>query len=132
MSAFPENSRPRLSAVRAWTFLGINLLATPGLGSLWGGRKLAGQGQLLFSVTGFCLIVAWIFKITIGSMTAQLSGTESAPVSAGWWQAGALLFGVAWLWSLATSISLVREAWPDTAVPPPRLSTVAPPRLADL
>ena len=57
-----------------------------------GGRKLAGRGQLCFSVTGFCLIVMWIFKISFSVMAAQIDGTESATVPAWWWQLRRIAF----------------------------------------
>ena len=127
MSDLPETSRPPLSEVKAWTYLGVNLLATPGLGSVWGGRPRAGRGQLFFSVTGFCLIVSFIFKFSLNISEAEISGTPASPVAAGWWQGGVLAFGMGWLWSLFTSISLVRQARKDAVRVPPKLAV--PPRL---
>ena len=111
MAANPATSPRRLTTTRAWTYLGINLFATPGLGSFMGGRKLAGAGQLCFSVAGFLLIVAWMFKTSFSAVSAEMDGTDAVPVPAIWWKGGVLLFGIAWLWSLVTSISLVRENW---------------------
>ena len=118
--------RPPLSAVRAWSYLGINLLATPGLGSVMGGRKMAGRGQLVFSVTGFCLIVAWIFQVSLGPAEAAMNGTDAAPVPAWWWQYGVLAFGIGWLWSLITSVSMLIEA-KNSGKNQPRV----PPKLGD-
>jgi hypothetical protein len=105
-----EPRKPPLSVVRAWSFLGVNLLATPGLGSIWGGRKLAGRGQLFFSIVGFCLIVGWIFKLSLNISAGEINGTDSAPVPPWLWRGGLLAFGIGWLWSLITSIGMVLEA----------------------
>ncbi len=133
MALFSATGRS-LTVTRAWTYLGINQFATPGLGSFMGGRKFAGAGQLCASVTGFLLITTWMFKATMGPMTAALNGTDAPPVPAFWWQAGVLFFGLAWLWSLSTSISLVQEAMAisrsapvNRSGPPPRLAELAPP-----
>jgi len=127
MATPSETPRPPLSAVRAWTFLGVNLLATPGLGSLWGGRKLAGRGQLFFSIIGFCLIVGWIFKLSFNISEGEINGTDSAPVPAWLWQGGLLAFGIAWLWSLVTSISMLLEARETGGKNPPHV----PPKLGN-
>ena len=122
-----------LTVTRAWTYLGINLFATPGLGSCMGGRKPAGAGQLCFSVAGFLLITTWMFKTFYGVVSAELNGTDSVAPTAIWWQAGVFCFALAWVWSLLTSISLVREASSaPVAVPPPLASLTPPPRLAEV
>jgi len=102
-----------------------------------GGRRLAGKAQLYFSVTGFFLVVIWMFKFFIGITMSQINETPSVPVPAGWWQLGVLLFGIGWGWSLLTSVSLVLEAKNKTCetlpqVPPKRddRSATLPPKLA--
>jgi 4a-hydroxytetrahydrobiopterin dehydratase len=151
MAALSFSPQTPLTVVRAWTCLGINVLATPGLGSVMGGRRLAGKVQLYFSVTGFFLIVIWMFKFYINIALSQISETPPPPVPAWWWQLGVGLFGIAWLWSLVTSISLVLQARRGAAddrgragrsLIPPRLSNPpepaqdasrpAPPKLEDL
>jgi 4a-hydroxytetrahydrobiopterin dehydratase len=122
-----------LTVTRAWTYLGINLFATPGLGSYMGGRKAAGAGQLCLSVTGFLLITTWMFKTFYGVVSAEMNGTDSVATAALWWQAGTFFFALAWLWSLVTSISLVREAGSaPVGTPPPLSSLSSPPRLAEI
>src|SRR5260221_9216144 len=87
----------------------INQLATPGLGSLIAGRYVAGVGQILMALVGFCLIVAW-FICLITQLYQQID-SEAAPHSVAWLgETGGLIFVASWLWSLATSISLLREA----------------------
>ena len=98
-----------LSRARAMSCVLANQLATPGLGSLIAGRWLAGFGQLVLSVAGFVMITVWFFEIMF-QYYGQISGSVQ-PHPVGWigeW--GAILFAVSWLWSLVTSISLLREA----------------------
>lgn len=87
----------------------VNQFATPGLGSLMARRYVAGSGQLLLSVAGFGFVVAW-FVTVMSRLYQQVEG--EAPASSGGWlgAVGALLFAAAWLWSLVTSLSLMREA----------------------
>jgi hypothetical protein len=87
----------------------VNQLATPGLGSLMAGRYLAGTGQLLFAFVGFGFVVAW-FVTLLAQMYRQID-SDAPPKSVAWLgEAGAVTFAAAWLWSLATSLSLLREA----------------------
>lgn len=87
----------------------INQLATPGLGTLIAGRWVTGGLQLALAGTGFCFFVAWFFEI-MRQFYGQIEGNvEVKPVAwIGW--TGAMLFALAWLWSLVTSICLVIEA----------------------
>jgi hypothetical protein len=87
----------------------INQLATPGLGSLLAGRYLTGAGQLLLAVSGFILVVVWFVLMAI-QMYQQIDG-QTRQGSFGWvGELGALIFAAAWLWSLTTSLSLLRQA----------------------
>jgi 4a-hydroxytetrahydrobiopterin dehydratase len=88
----------------------LNLLATPGIGSLLCGRWMAGTGQLILSVAGFALIIVWFFKemipyygLMFNDQTPQLPGLKMLV-------AGGNLFIVAWLWSAFTSFTLMRDA----------------------
>lgn len=87
----------------------INQLATPGLGSILAGRYLAGVGQLLLAVAGFILVVVWFILTTI-RMFQQIDGPARQGSVAWIGELGALIFVAAWLWSLATSLSLLRQA----------------------
>ncbi len=93
----------------------LNQCATPGLGSLMAGRRVAGVGQLLLAVAGFCLVLAWFALLAMRVYNALINDVETTPVN---WpgEAGAAFFVVAWLWSLVTSLSILREA--RTAQPP--------------
>ena len=87
----------------------VNLLATPGLGSLMAGRWVAGLGQLAVAVAGFVMVVVWFFKVMIqyyGQVTGEV---QVRPV--GWiGEVGAILFVASWFWALVTSVSLLRQA----------------------
>lgn len=115
--------RKPLSPATARNAVLINLLATPGLGTLMAGRRVVGVGQLILALAGFGFIVVW-FAALLRQYYGQISG--DVPVTHVAWLAetGAVLFGAAWAWSLVTSISLVRQARRDAPdpfaeIPPP-------------
>ena len=88
----------------------LNQLATPGLGSLMGGRLVAGSGQLALAVIGFGLLLVWFCQVMSGYY-GMITDQQSEPQSHGvWGLAGAAVFAAAWCWSLVTSIRLLREA----------------------
>ena len=115
----------QLSPAAARNCFLMNQFATPGLGSLMGGRIIAGVGQLLLALIGFALVLVWFVK----TMKEYYSLTgDDIPVQVSYSQyffAGALIFGASWLWSLLTSYSLMRSA--KTPEPPPPGSV--PPRI---
>jgi len=60
------------------------------------GRWVAGIGQLVLAVIGFCLLVAW-FLTVMGQVYQQING-ETPSGSKTWLaQMGAVVFGAAWL-----------------------------------
>lgn len=97
----------------------INQFATPGLGSLMVGRWLAGIPQLLLACAGFCMFVGW-FILTMRE-TYSMSDFSYEPKSYAWLGgSGAIVFAAAWLWSLITSIQVIRAAKAlKTKAPPP-------------
>jgi hypothetical protein len=104
----------------------MNQFATPGLGSLMGGRILPGIGQLLLALLGFALVLLWFF-MTMKEYYSLLD-SDAQPVSyAKYAISGGLFFLGAWLWSLLTSLSLLRQAKQDD---PPTLPGV-PPRITN-
>jgi TM2 domain-containing membrane protein YozV len=122
-----QPTRP-LSRARAVSCLLVNLAATPGLGSLLARRIFAGIGQLLLALAGFGLIVVWMFELFL-HMTYQQLGEPVLPrVHDGMLRWGLICFIASWLWSLATSISLLRQAKNDEAAGPKPV----PPPLANL
>ncbi len=74
------------------------------------GRILAGLGQLTLALAGFTMFIIWFCKERWSSIMARITGdVPLRPV--GWiGVVGLIVFAAAWLWSLMTSISLVREA----------------------
>jgi hypothetical protein len=96
----------------------INQLATPGLGSLMAGRYVAGTGQLLLALIGFGLVVAWFAALLMQVYQQIDNPTQAKPVT---WlgEAGGVTFAAAWLWSLVTSLSLLREARLNEKLPGP-------------
>jgi 4a-hydroxytetrahydrobiopterin dehydratase len=108
MKLFSPRDRP-LSRASAKNAAFLNLLATPGLGSLIGRRWIAGIGQLIFAIVGFTLFVVWFVK-EMFQYYGQISGDVEVRPIGGFLESGLILFGAAWLWSAVTSISLLREA----------------------
>jgi 4a-hydroxytetrahydrobiopterin dehydratase len=121
--------RKPVSRAKAKNAAMLNLLATPGLGSLLCGRWIAGTGQLVLAVAGFILLMVWFFKemipyygLMFGDESPQMPGLKMLAE-------GAILFVASWLWSAVTSVSLFREASATnlqsiknfTAPPMPRL-----------
>jgi hypothetical protein len=102
----------------------INQFATPGLGSIMGGRLRSGIGQLSLAVTGFGLVMVW-FALTMIQYYGQI--TSDAPVKIHWGPAlaGVVIFAFSWCWALVTSISLLRESKSDSmggSELPPRIT----------
>jgi hypothetical protein len=87
----------------------LNQCATPGLGSLMAGRRLAGIGQLLLAIAGFVMILAWFVMLAI-QLYEQLVNDAQPKSVAAMGEAGAAVFIAAWLWALVTSLSILREA----------------------
>jgi len=101
---------PTLSRKRIISCVMLNLLATPGWGSLVARRWVAGIGQTVLSLVGFGLILVWFYKLVIVQFYGQMSGSVTVQPVGYIGLAGAGLFALAWFWSLATSLTLMREA----------------------
>jgi hypothetical protein len=83
----------------------MNLTTLPGLGSLAGGRRV-GYYQMVFSVVGFVLIVCWLLFFCFRWI---LDGEFSAGDDAWVGIVGVIFNCGAWLWSLFTGLSIIRE-----------------------
>ena len=119
-----------LTQSRALYCFVVNQLATPGLGSVIGGRPLPGAGQLSLAIIGFLLVMFWFLQ-TMKAYYGTLTGDSVAGANIHYLISGALFFGAAWLWSLVTSISLLREATANESktgpvMPPPRITNPPP------
>ena len=102
---------PRISRAQARNAALLNQLATPGLGSLLARRWVEGIGQLLVSLAGFGLVTIWFVQMMIGYYGQMFGdgGTHPKPTFTNL-ILGAVLFALAWVWSLLTSFRLLREA----------------------
>ena len=107
----PSSAPKKISRAQARNAVLLNQFATPGLGSLLAGRKLAGSGQLVLSVVGFALVTLWFVQMMM-RYYGQMFGdtTVHNPVVLGNLLIGGGLFALAWVWSLQTGFSLLREA----------------------
>ena len=92
-----------------WTALAINQGATPGLGSFVAGHRVVGVFQMGLAVSGFIVILTWFWELVRGAWEGLQAGDSvSWPPSQGL-ILGLALFGSAWLWSLVTSLQILRE-----------------------
>lgn len=112
----PSSANAKTNRARARNATLINLLATPGLGSLMAGRVVAGILQLFLAVAGFAFVVVW-FWVTMKNYYGQMFGEgvvhHSGPLSILIF--GGVSFAMAWIWSLFTSLSLMRQAKTEEA-----------------
>jgi 4a-hydroxytetrahydrobiopterin dehydratase len=107
----PSSPRGKpVSRAKAKNAAMLNLLATPGLGSLLCGRWIAGSGQLVLAVAGFTLVAVWFLKEMIPYYGLMFSDEPPHLPGLKMLAEGAILFAVSWLWSAVTSLSLWREA----------------------
>jgi 4a-hydroxytetrahydrobiopterin dehydratase len=102
--------RKPVSRAKAKTAALLNLLATPGLGSLYCGRWIAGTGQLVLAVAGFTLVVVWFLKEMIPYYGLMFSDEPPHLPSLKMLGEGSTLFAASWLWSAVTSLGLLHEA----------------------
>ena len=96
-----------------------------------GGRPVAGGGQMTLALIGCVLIMVWFFQ-TMKAYYGTMVGDSVAAGNIHFLIAGALFFGASWLWSLLTSISLLREAKTEPPAGPaivPPVITNPPPKM---
>jgi 4a-hydroxytetrahydrobiopterin dehydratase len=101
---------PRLSRKRIVSCVMMNLVATPGLGSFLAHRRVAGIGQILLSIVGFLLLLDWFYQLVVVQYFGQIMGEVKIQPVGYIGLIGGGVFVASWLWSLATSISLLQEA----------------------
>lgn len=108
-----------LSRSEAWGCAIVNQFATPGLGTLVARRWVAATGQLILSFGGFALFMGWFFQ-KMRLLYGQIFGTN-LPLELGdnFLRSGLILFGIAWLWALISSIQIIQATPKDT--PPPAI-----------
>jgi hypothetical protein len=124
-------TRQRLSPQTAWGCLTSNV-ALPGSGSLIAGRA-AGYAQLALAGGGLAwtMVFGARFVLWYVANWSHMNDPMADPLAtmAEFWQAvrwpllGIAGFGAGWLWALATSLAIVREARRgERPAPPPRLN----------
>ena len=107
----PSSANAKTNSTRARNATLLNLLGTPGLGSLMAGRVVAGVGQLVLAVAGFTLVVIWFVSVMSGYYGQMFNQeTTHAPIIFTKLLLGGGIFALAWVWSLLTGISLMRAA----------------------
>jgi hypothetical protein len=110
MKTPPPLKRGReLNRTTALNYAILNQLATPGLGSLLAGCRLAGAGQLLLAVAGFGLVSAWILRRYLNLYLEWRELPLQPPLAPWVLPAGAALFLAGWGWALATSLAILRQ-----------------------
>jgi hypothetical protein len=125
MNASSVKVSPGLSRSQARNYVILNQLATPGLGTWLAGRKITGALQMLVAVTACVLIILW-FLTSLRPMLEAMQGDPYRPDSRTWTYAlwGWNLLAVSWLWAGISSLSILKQATPDTpAAKPPRLGS---------
>lgn len=112
----PPPAPPPKTGSGRWGYLLVNLGALPGLGSLAAGYRV-GWAQLVLSTTGFVLTLWWATGFFVewwrtGQMPVRFDHRFLAGVI------GAVLFLIAWVWSLRTGLAILRGS--HESRPPPR------------
>ncbi len=103
-------SPPRLlSRAKVRNVMLLNLLATPGLGTLAAGRWVEGFCQLGLSVAGFVALMVWFVRQMIPYYGMMFGDSNAPPVDFFLLKLGAALFLFAWVWSLFTGSMLSRQ-----------------------
>ncbi len=108
------------SRVSGGNVLVLNLATTPGLGSFLAGRRGVGSLQMIMAVAGFLMLILWFWDLARQFWELLQSGDTAVRPDLRQLAVGGIFFGGAWLWSLWTSISILRQARRDrSAIPPP-------------
>lgn len=98
----------KLDKTKVTALILVNQLVTPGAGSLIAGRRV-GYPQLALATTGTLFICLFFF-----GFMADLWQLGAVPDDFGLYgllgKIGAVTFAISWFWTLATSISMFREA----------------------
>jgi hypothetical protein len=119
--------KPPLTRDRAWAYILLNL-SVPGWGSLKAGRKFEGAGKMILGLGGLLLLIAFMVVWAGRVAQAEVDDTTPTPPPHWLWKTGVGLVVVSWIWTIATSISLMREAKAQEK----ENSLNVPPRLSDL
>lgn len=112
--------RARSSEDFAWACLLANVAGVPGLGTLMA-RRREGVAQLALSVAGGVLLTWWLVAFAIAELRTMELPPPGGP-TLGLALSGLALFGMGWLWALASSLAVFRDQRRGAAAPavPPR------------
>ena len=107
--------RKTLDKRRAWVCASINQLAFPGAGTVMAGRWI-GYFQAVVMIAGFALTSFYFLAVIQGAVQLIINGAMNeeefrASYHQYIWtlELGSVLTAVAWLWSLISSVSIVRS-----------------------
>ncbi len=107
----PSLARKKISRSQARNAVLLNQLGTPGLGSLIAGRWVEGVLQLLIFLAGFVLFCLWAFRSLAQYYEMMFNNApKTTPGDLGLAFGGVGICALAWVWSLQTGFSLLREA----------------------
>jgi hypothetical protein len=99
----------------AWACLLANLVGVPGVGTLMA-RRWEGVVQLLLSIAGGVLLTWWLIAFVAAELREMTLPPVGGPALAlALWGLG--LFGLGWLWALASSMAVFRRARRGGAAP---------------
>ena len=93
--------------------VGLNLLATPGLGTLMAGRFWAGITQLTLACVGFGMVLWWFYYLFRGLVAGV---TEFGHMEL--LQLGLVLLFVSWVGALWSSVGMLRNKAEAGKIPP--------------
>jgi hypothetical protein len=98
----------RLDETLAWSALATNLLVLPGLGSIMARRRVSGVLQAVLALAGTGLALYWLVSF-VRLWSAEGSFPMDGGEDFGLGLSGVGIFGLGWLWSLVTSLLVLRE-----------------------
>lgn len=101
----------------AWACLLANLVGVPGLGTLMA-RQPGAVAQLTLAIAAGVSLTWWLVAFVLAEIrTMELPPPGGPPLFL--LLSGVVLFAVAWVWALASSLSLMRTARVATTIPQP-------------
>jgi uncharacterized membrane-anchored protein len=101
-----------VSRQQARTCMIVNQLACPGIGTLMGGRRVAGLIQAAMMIAGFCSVIAWgVMQISaVYKFALDARATEVMQPPAWLGIVGLALCVAAWVWALVSSFQILHES----------------------
>jgi hypothetical protein len=117
-----------LTKDRAWAYVLLNI-SVPGWGSWKAGRKTTGFWEMFLFVVCLFFFGLWFYDWMNRIFQSQLGEDALPPVPPNWiWQGAVGIYAVSVVWTILTSVSMIREAGAHEA----EVRRNTPPKLADL